>query len=373
MPDTGTPGSIDSISQRPGFDAEAPHGIDRGDLPAVSPPSASFFVQLFLLPALILFGIMTVWYLFGKIAGSYGSPAEYVAIIKRADRADRWKAALDLSQLLRENSAYTEDRALAATLSDELDQALSASSKDSQFVEYLVGAVGSFRLPTGVPALARAARPDQDPPVRRASLVALANLAVRLGKLDDPDLRPAIESYLRDPDLEIRERSAMLLGKLRDPAAARALRGALDDPVASVRYQAATSLGELGSDAGMKTYVEMLDREQLGRRFVLEDDARRSVARPVERPENQDRGYKIDTIEAEPDRAPQHSVDEPLVAATMENALAALRALATQKPQVDAEAVLPSLQKLTADENPHLRALATELLRELSQNKGKSR
>src|SRR5688572_2756510 len=93
------------------------------DLPAVKPPSTGFFVQLFLLPALIVFGIMLVWLLFGKLAGGHRTPEEYIAIIK-SDRGDRWKAALDLSHLLRNDSEYTRDANLARTLNEELSAAL---------------------------------------------------------------------------------------------------------------------------------------------------------------------------------------------------------------------------------------------------------
>ena len=40
------------------------------ELPPVTPPSAGYIVQLFLIPALIVMAVVGVWALFGKLADS---------------------------------------------------------------------------------------------------------------------------------------------------------------------------------------------------------------------------------------------------------------------------------------------------------------
>lgn len=314
----------------------------RRDLPAVEPPSASFFVQLFLLPALIVFGIVAVWYLFGRIASPERSPEEYLVVLK-SGRPDRWKAALDLSHLLQENAAFSRDPDLCIQLAKELQKALSQSEEgDRQYVEYLAGAVGSFQMPTGAPVLREAARPNQQKSVRRAALIALANLAVRTKDLEDPNVRPEVEAYLGDGDVEIRECAALVLGKLGDERAIGALESSLSDPAPSVRYNAATALAELGSAAAMSVYVEMLDHGRLSKNFVVERDESKAV-------------------------------DEPIVAAVQRNALFSLGALVGKTSRSAFDPVRPALETLAGGDNPYLKTEAKELLLRLQADPASER
>lgn len=304
------------------------------DLPAVSPPSTSFFVQLFLVPALIVFGIMLVWFLFGKIAGGNRSAEEYLAIIQ-SDRQDRWKAAMDLSYLLQEGSAYRKDKELALRLSNALRESLAAKPPaDPQYLEYMAGAVGSFELPTGAGVLRLAAKPDHPTPVRRAALIGLANLAHRVADLEDPNILLDVRDYLADDHVEIREISAVMLGQLGDPRATDALIQSLSDPVPSVRYNAACALASLKSDAAMSTYVDMLDESGLAKSFVFTDQGKEFV-------------------------------DQRVVLATMQSALKSLAKIQESNPGADFSAVLPSVRELEKSENGTVRHLAKELMLKL--------
>lgn len=302
------------------------------ELPAVTPPSAGFFVQLFVVPALIVVGIMSVWYLFGKIASGDGSVDEYIAIIK-SDRGDRWKAALDLSQLLREDSPYAKDRALALTLTDELNKALDAGeSADQQYVEYLVGAVGSFQLPIGSPMLRQAARPDHKRSIRRAALIALGNLAVRCGDLNDPNVVPELIGYLGDDDGELRKISVIVLGKLNDNRAIGPLKTILGDARPEVRHLAARSLAELGDASGLVVIPEMLDEASLRKLFVIQTESGENV------------------------------VDEQMVGGTLHNAMVSLRDLVAKRPATDFTPVIAPLEELATDPNPRVATEAKEVL-----------
>lgn len=305
------------------------------NLPEVKPPTSGFFVQLFLLPALIVFGIMTVWFLFGRIAGSGMTPDEYLEVLA-SDRKDRWKAASDLAQLLREGSRYTRDRALSIRVTEALQTALADSnSPDPQYLEFLCGAVSSFSFPTGSTALLRAARADQPPAVRRAALIGLANLAHRVGNLDDPSARRDLGQFLKDDALEVRELAAVALGQLGDPAATESLIAALDDPVPTVRYNTASALASLGSTAGMATFNDMLDPVGLSERFHASDSA------------------------------DQEFVDVPMVVGTMLNALRSLDKLATSAPSADFSIVADRVRALRdspyADVRQNARELAIKL------------
>lgn len=307
-------------------------------LPPVEPPSTSFFVQLFLLPALIVVGVMAVWFLFGKLAGER-SVEELVEVLK-SDRKDRWKQAHDLSYLLRENSRYTKDAALALTLATEFQASLDASSnRDEQLLEYLAGALGCFELPTGVPLLRRAAREEQSIRVRRAALIALARLADRLdGNLDDPSVMYELQDHLQDPDPEIRELAAFTLGFVGSERVAPALVACLDDPKRTVRYNAAAALGAIGSDQGLPVIKEMLDPDELSLHLRTVEDSQ--------------------------------IVDEPLVVATALAALHSLAKLQKLQPDVNLAPVEQPLHDLAESSNDMLRNAAKQVLLGMSNSKG---
>ena len=48
------------------------------DLPPVEAPSASFVVQFFVIPAVVVAVVIVVWLLFGKLAGGERDAMEYV-------------------------------------------------------------------------------------------------------------------------------------------------------------------------------------------------------------------------------------------------------------------------------------------------------
>ena len=70
------------------------------DLPPVTPPSAGFIVQLFVIPALIVMGVVSVWALFGKLADSGSDWQQLVAELGGGNEHRRWRAAQELAQVL---------------------------------------------------------------------------------------------------------------------------------------------------------------------------------------------------------------------------------------------------------------------------------
>lgn len=321
------------------------------DLPAVQPPSTSFFVQLFLLPAVIVFGIMLVWFLFGKIAGGERTPEEYLAILK-SSRADRWKAAHDLSRLLREDSAHARDERLAQQLTLELETALAAANPDQQFIEYLAGALGSFQLPTGVPALRAAIRPERDPLVRRAALIALARLAERLPAFEDVGLNADLIELLKDPEADVRGLAALTLGFRSGAAVVAPLRVALGDAAPTVRYNAANALARLGSDAALPVLLEMLDHETLTRHLATQ--------LPPTSP-----GDAATRLPTGPGQAPVAS--EEVVLTTMLTGLRSLGKLVAAHPGGDYRQIIPPVEKLTEFDNPMIRVEARQLLNKVGK------
>ena len=68
------------------------------ELPPVTPPSAGFIVQLFLIPALIVMAVVAVWALFGKLADSGSAWAPLVADLGSGNEHRQWRAAQELAQ-----------------------------------------------------------------------------------------------------------------------------------------------------------------------------------------------------------------------------------------------------------------------------------
>ena len=87
---------------------------------------------------------------------------------------------------------------------------------------------------------------------RRALLVGI------LGRIGDPEARPALERCLTDGSPAVRRAAAVALGRLGQRDASKALVGALSDPDGEVRAYAALSLGELRDGAALGALVRAL-------------------------------------------------------------------------------------------------------------------
>ncbi len=100
--------------------------------------------------------------------------------------------------------------------------------------------------------LAKAARNDPSPEVRRAALVAL-------GRVSDGEHRAVLEAALADADAGVRSAAAVGLGPFADEAAARRLGElALGDGDAQVRLAAVAGLDACSSDRALVYLVETM-------------------------------------------------------------------------------------------------------------------
>ena len=70
------------------------------ELPPVTPPSAGFIVQLFLIPAFIVAGVIPVWGLFGQLAESEVDLERLVVELGNNNEHRHWRAAHNLYVLL---------------------------------------------------------------------------------------------------------------------------------------------------------------------------------------------------------------------------------------------------------------------------------
>jgi hypothetical protein len=198
---------------------DAPHGHPvqaAPGLPTVKPPSARFIMQLFLIPGVIVFGLVTV-YLFGILQWtSSTSPKAYLDQLDNPNPDIRWRAAHELAQVLKRpeslelasdpdfaleiavrlekaNKELNEAEAAAARelkpildaliadtkLSDkERDERADKASKAAwvklrpkrDLVLFLTSCLGSFNVPVGAPVLCELAAMNQGSEIKSQSL-----------------------------------------------------------------------------------------------------------------------------------------------------------------------------------------------------------
>jgi hypothetical protein len=196
-------------------------------LPPVRPPAASAFLQLFIVPSIIvlvlvgLFLLGPVVYdwagrLLGRTPGDRRSADQFVRDIDNPNPEVRWRAASDLAQVLLRNDELARNPGFALTLAGRLQETLDSSAAaektyadkepklspeerarevkkleaDRNYVIYLSAALGNCMLPVGVPVLKRMAtqeggmEPDALAERRRRALFALATLGENLKRFD---------------------------------------------------------------------------------------------------------------------------------------------------------------------------------------------
>lgn len=242
-------------------------------LPPVEPPSAGFLVQLFLVPALIVGIIVTVWLAFHWLAQLGNDPQAYVRQLRR-NTEGRWQAALNLANDLRGPGGATlkADPKLAGELASILDGEVASgrptggghSAEQSQTLcVYLCRALGEFAVPEATPALIARVEASDPPEVARAAVEALAVLAANLaaaGKqfADPAAVTRAVLAATESDNQGLRSSAAFALGVVGGDGAVERLEVLCGDVNDDVRYNAALGLARLGGSVAWETLAEML-------------------------------------------------------------------------------------------------------------------
>jgi HEAT repeat protein len=273
--------------------SQLPAGDDL--LPPVEPPSAGFIIQLFVIPALIVLLIVSVWLAFNWLVRAASSPEDVVKGLEHGPSVARWQRASELADMLRNKrfAKFKQDGKSAADLARLLDrEILTAGMKedDVEFRKYLARALGEFQVQQGTEALVKAATTNRDPreqKVRDGALQAIAVRAYNLQQLKPPQQieNPQVESTLlrlaEDEDPLIRFQTAYALGKIGTPAALGRLEVMVDDPDADTRYNAAVALAHRGNAKAIETLTEMLDLEEHAAAVREKDDKNVALVRSV--------------------------------------------------------------------------------------------
>ena len=289
--------------------------VPSSSLPPVAPPTATFILQLFLIPLLIVTIVVLLWLLFSWVAHmGRDNAGDLAKAIVRDDTAS-WQRSYELADLLSspdpKYAALRKDAVLAKTLADFLDrdlneplqpqngttpsrrgtysasQAPAGSDRRARIMRrmYLCRSLGSFSVQDGLPVLLKAAQQEKDPvevQVRFSALEAIATLADNCGpqslaqsqevldvllaaSREASDTTPPPppsddgEPTLYRPHAELRAVAAYALGVIGSEQATERLEQMVRDPYPNARYNAATGLARRGNEKCGAVLREMLD------------------------------------------------------------------------------------------------------------------
>lgn len=245
-------------------------GIDRDsdtaqlpeDLPPVTPPSAGFIVQLFVVPGLIVVAIVAVWLLFGKLAAPDTDWRGQLVELQHPNEHRRWRGALGLAQMLKSDEDLGEEgqhlsrnrelaQALADVLQQELKKPVQGDDDEQKYQAFLARTLGLFDLPEAVfPALEQALSPGIDREVRKNAIGAIAVITDRMTtagrKVPADRFVEAIVQISTEDDPLIRQLCAYTLGLFSQPAALDRLEVLLEDSDRDTRINAAVGLARQG-------------------------------------------------------------------------------------------------------------------------------
>jgi hypothetical protein len=249
------------------------------DLPRVEPPSAGFVVQLFVIPAVVVFVVIIVWLLFGKLAGGERDAMDYVR--KLQSPTANWRYAFELASLIQHDAKIGSDPVLLGELAEMLNHELDVPDEDPELMQYVTLTLGAFktleaRTESGqeidplVP-LARALEPKRPAKVRIAAAASLAKQAARTnGSLENAGAVKALGIAAAEGEPEVRQIAVYALGFFGGAPALEQLRERVQtDEDRFVRYNAAVALARHGDLAAEATLREMLSTSDLNRVISL--------------------------------------------------------------------------------------------------------
>jgi hypothetical protein len=252
------------------------------ELPPVEPPSGRFIAQLFLIPSLIVAGIVGLFLLFSYSGSQTQDWQTLVVNIGRDNPHRRGRAFHDLVQLL--NSGKTNEAGiplslhppLATALAELTSRTLALKPTPELQADHLQQEVLLVRLlglidvsASTLPVLATAISTDHDPAVRQAGLLAIAAAGKRAidrkDALDETILMESLESILAGQDADLRRDASVALGVFSSDTALDQLESLLNDSDPIVRYNAASSLVRQNRLQGLKVFRNTIREAALDR------------------------------------------------------------------------------------------------------------
>ena len=248
------------------------------ELPPVEPPSAGYIVQLFLIPALIVMAVVGVWALFGQLADSETDWKQLTSELGSSNEHRRWRAALGLAQVLRNQQIVPDDNGtplakqpeVATALADLLRQSLASNSTlqdDIKHQEFLARTMGSLDVDEVVlPVLADSLSTDRTGDVRKSSLMSLAMIASRHLTEQAEALDTTVKKSLSDGGAIYMLQEPLTQPTISDEAVWKQVKLAAQDEDASIRHLAAFVTGLINGEEAMQVLtVMLLDGDSMAR------------------------------------------------------------------------------------------------------------
>lgn len=256
-----------------------------------SPPAPTW--RLVVLPAVIVLVVVVASLLLLRALHEQHDPRELARGMRQRGRRG-WQNAYVLSRLLLDpDHEHVRDdvqlcRILKTILVQQNQRARKAADAgqptDEELIRFrvlLCRMLGEFRLLDGLPALLECASPtssgkskaDQEAPVRRAAMEAIAVLAANVGpekiRADTETVevlvaasRSGNASASVKHDAGVGAAAAFALGVLGGPRATEQLVKLLEDMRPDIRYNAATGLARQRRPEATSVLVEMLDPDR---------------------------------------------------------------------------------------------------------------
>jgi len=243
------------------------------DLPPVQPPSAAFIVQLFVFPALIVMGVVAIWWMFGLIAAGEQDWHTLLQDLQSQNLMIRNRAMYGMAQVLDQDKRrgdqghhLNQNREIAQAFSDQLIMELRRNSTSKEAVaiqEFLTRALGMMTsFDVTAPALRMALEPQHDVEIRKSAIISLslvAGQAMEAGQpLSDPETIDSLIQLSSDSLPVLRQSAGFALGLLDSPEATHQLEVLLGDGDQIARVNAAVGLARHGSTAGFTVMHDSL-------------------------------------------------------------------------------------------------------------------
>ncbi len=330
-------------------------GFRPEELPPVTPPSAGFIVQLFLIPALIVMAVVAVWALFGKLADSDNDWKQLATELSSSNEHRRWRAALGLAQLLQNEQIYPpkdqEPLAKNPLVVDSLTKLLSESlasttntDEDIRHQEFLARTLAALDADDKtLPVLAEGMKDSRHIEVRKSSLMSVAAIAGRhfdettgysaavvagsvapslsarrlpltAPTISDSAVLEQLRRSAQDSDPVVRHLAGYTLGNVSGPDSLEQLRVMLTDGNRLAQANAAIGLARNGSADGVPTIIQLFTTSLKPFEYQPDPAAKDTAASDV-----------LQQAEA------RHQIEESQVARNC------LKAVADLWPQIDAE------------------------------------
>lgn len=230
---------------------------------------ASVVTQFFLIPLAVVAGLVGIFLLFTMATRPSPGPRDHLDTLRSGRFNQRWQAAFELSNLLRDGTGLKEDPAFLPELVKEFQKSAADPREDPRVRRYLALALGNSGSGQAVAPLVEATR-GKDAETRLYALWGLARLGAA-------EAEPVFREGLKDSDSSVRSVAAYGMGLLPGTPDLGDLRMLLQDTVDEVRWNAALALGRKGDPAGKGILIELLDRKYLDKHPSMDPEEKSST------------------------------------------------------------------------------------------------